>query len=346
MSAPREVAVVMLTAVGDVVHTLPVIHSLRAAWPGVRITWAIQPGPHGIVAPIGAADDFLLLDRKAGWRGFQKLRREARGRRFDLVLALQSYAKAGIVARLLPATRRLGFDRGRARDATWLLTGEHLPPRPRSHIQDELLEFLDVLQVPRRLEWKLGSLAEEQARYRDLLPEHAGPTVAFVVGTSKPEKEWPAERYAALAGVLRERHAARVILVGGLSPRENAVAAEIAARADPPPLDLRAWDLRRVVYLLERSDVLVSPDTGPLHAAVALEAPSVALMGYTNPKRFGPYRFRDLMIDAYGDPGEDYPVGAPHRPGRMQRIGVDDVAAKVAIALERYRRPPSGVRGG
>ena len=103
MSVPREVAVVMLTAVGDVVHTLPVLRSLRAAWPQVRLTWAIQPGPLGLVAPIGAADEFLTLDRKAGLRGFLDFRRAVGDRRFDLVLALQSYAKAGIVARMIPA---------------------------------------------------------------------------------------------------------------------------------------------------------------------------------------------------------------------------------------------------
>jgi len=335
---PREVAVVMLTAVGDVVHTLPVVRSMRAAWPGVRITWAIQSGPAGLVAPIGAADDFLVLDRRAGWLGFQRLRREARGRRFDLVLALQSYAKAGIVARLLAADRRIGFDRARARDGTWLLTGERLPPRPRAHIQDELLEFLDYLAVPRRLEWGLGSLPEERERYDPLLPDYVGPTVALVVGTSKPEKEWPADRYAGLVRELSASHGARCVLVGGLSDREGVVAGTIS-RAAPGVLDLRAWDLRRVVRLLERSDVLVSPDTGPLHAALALGTPSVALMGYTNPRRFGPYgRFQDLLVDAYGHPGEDYPASAPHRPGRMELITVEQVMEKVTLALARHPR--------
>lgn len=332
-----RIAVVMLTAIGDVVHTLPVVNSLRAAAPRCHITWVMQPGPLGLVEGHPAVDEFVRFDRKAGWRGFARLRAEVRDRPVDRVLALQSYAKAGLVARLLPARHRLGFDRRRARDATWLLTDEHLPPRPRAHIQDELLEFLDVLGVPRRLEWGLGSTEAERERYAGLLPPHAGPTVALVVGTSKPQKEWPAARYAELADRLHDELGARCVLVGGLSARENEAAVRIAAAAAHPPLDLRAWDLRRVVYLLERADVLVSPDTGPLHAGVALGTPSVALMGYTNPKRFGPYRrFGELLVDAYGDPGEDYPVDAPHRPGRMERITVDEVADRVALAIRRY----------
>jgi heptosyltransferase I len=75
---------------------------------------------------------------------------------------------------------------------------------------------------------------------------------------------------------------------------------------------------------------VISLDTGPLHMAVALDRPVISLMGYNNPKRVGPYRrFHDLIIDAYGDPGENYPISPAHRYGRMRRIQVDDVLAKV-----------------
>lgn len=339
---PRDVAVVMLTAVGDLVHTLPVVRSLRAAWPEARIAWAVQTGLDGLLAPIGAAE-LLPFDRKAGLAGVRDFRRRVAGRRFDLVLAMQSYAKAGLVARMLPARRRIGFDRARARDGTWLLTRERIAPRPRAHLQDEFLEFVDHLGLPRVLEWGLGPTPEERERYAPLLPPDGRPTVAFVVGTSKPEKEWPAGRYARLADALHAELGARTVLVGAPSAREAAARDTILREAAHPPLDRLAWDLRRVVSLLANVDAVVSPDTGPLHAAVALGTPSVALMGYTNPKRFGPYRrFGDLLVDAYGDPGEDYPIDAPHRPGRMERIAVETVVGKVERALRGYGRTSMG----
>ena len=86
--------------------------------------------------------------------------------------------------------------------------------------------------------------------------------------------------------------------------------------------------------ILDGAALVLSPDTGPLHMTVALNRPVVSLMGYTNPKRVGPYhRFHDLLIDAYGEPGEDYPLSMENRPGRMQRIAVRDVLDKV----ERWR---------
>jgi heptosyltransferase I len=333
-----RVAIVMMSAIGDAVHTLPVVNSLRAAAPGIHLTWVIQPGPHGLVANHPAVDEFVLFDRKRGWRAFADVRRALAGRRFDLVLALQVYFKAGLVTAMIDSPRKLGFDRARARDFNWLFTTERIAPRGQRHVQDQYFEFLEHLGVPPLLEWRLGPTPAEEERYAPLLAGIDRPTVALVVGTSKPGKEWPAERYAQLVDLLEGGLGVRTLLVGGRSARELEAAATIRRLARHAPLDLLEWDLRRLVCLLDRADVLVSPDTGPLHAGVALGTPTVALMGYTNPKRVGPYRrFHDLMIDAYGDPGEDYPVSAEYRPGRMERIAPGQVADKVELALKKYR---------
>lgn len=95
--------------------------------------------------------------------------------------------------------------------------------------------------------------------------------------------------------------------------------------------------LRRLAAILDGAAVALSPDTGPLHLAVALRTPVISLVGYTNPKRVGPYDFaHDLMIDAYGDPGEDYPLDMQYREHRMPRITVADVEDKLQRWQERY----------
>lgn len=334
----------MMSAIGDAVHTLPVVNSLRAAAPDVHLTWVIQPAPHALVANHPAVDEFVPFDRKRGWRAFRDVRAATRAGRFDLVIGLQVYLKAGLVTGMLRAPRKLGFDRVRARDANWLFTTERIAARGQRHVQDQYFEFLDHLGVEPRMEWKLGPTEEESTRFADALPLDGRLTVALVVGTSKPAKEWPAERYAALIDVLEHDLGVQTVLVGGRSERELATAETIRRLASRPPVNLLEWDLRKLVYRLNRVDVLVSPDTGPLHMGVALGTPTVSLMGYTNPKRVGPYRrFHDLMIDAYGDPGEDYPVSAEYRVGRMERITPEQVAEKVERALRRY---PKGSSSG
>jgi heptosyltransferase I len=335
----KRIAIVMMSAIGDAVHVLPLVNSLKAAAPGSHITWVIQPGPHQLVRDHPAVDRFVVFDRKKGWRAFRDVYRATRGTRFDLVIALQVYFKAGLVTAMLRSPRKLGFDRRRARDLNWLFTSERIAATGQRHVQDQYIEFLDHLGVPALLEWGLGPTEEDKRRYAEVLSPDPRPTVALVIGTSKPAKEWPTERYAQLVDRLHSELGARCMIVGGRSEREIAAARRITALATHPPLDLLEWDLRKLVYLLDRSDVLVSPDTGPLHIGVALGTPTISLVGYTNPRRVGPYRrFPDLLIDAYGDPGEDYPITAEYRHGRMERIGVDQVVEKVRLALQRYPR--------
>ncbi len=105
-------------------------------------------------------------------------------------------------------------------------------------------------------------------------------------------------------------------------------------RARRRPRSLLGSGLRNLVGILDASSLVLAPDTGPLHMAVALDRPVVSLLGYTNPKRTGPYRkFHDLIVDAYGEPGEDYPVSMENRFDRMPRIAVRDVLDRV----ERWR---------
>src|SRR4051812_50171992 len=105
----------MMSAIGDAVHTLPVVNSLKAAVPGIHLTWVIQPGPHALVAGHPAVDEFVLFDRKRGWRAFADVRRALAGRGFDLVLALQVYLKAGVGTGPFDSPRKRGLYPARAR---------------------------------------------------------------------------------------------------------------------------------------------------------------------------------------------------------------------------------------
>ncbi|HUH13449.1 MAG TPA: glycosyltransferase family 9 protein [Longimicrobiales bacterium] len=342
---PREIAIVMLSALGDAVHVLPVANALERAWPEARITWIIQPVPHRLVAGHPAIDEFVIFNRRKGlsaWRSFAEVRRALRGRRFDLVLALQVYFKAGVLTGLLDADVKLGFDRARARDGNWLFTSERIAPHPTQHVQDQYLEFLEHLGIdPRPLEWRIPISEEERGAQRAFFDGVRRPTCALVVGTSRPAKNWAPERYARLLERMEREHGLLPLLVGGPSATERAAADAILAATRAKPLDLLGDDLRRLVWLLDGADLVVSPDTGPLHIARALDTPVVGLYGYTNPRRYGPYgKYEELVVDGYAAwPGEDYPPSMEYRPGGMARVTVDAAAEKVALAVARYLTP-------
>ena len=345
-SGPREVGVLMLTALGDAVHALPVLRAMRRSRPDWRLTWIIQPVPYRLVAPNDAADDYIVFDRRRGvsaWSAYRDARRSMAGRRFDLLVCLQVYLKAGLLAAILPADVKLGFDRRRARDANWLFTNARIPPRPPGHVQDQYFEFLEHLGIgPEPVVWGLEPTPAEREEERAFLDRLQGrPACGIVVATSRPEKNWAPERYARVVDALWTDLGMTPVLVGGPSPIEREAAARVAAAAATPPIDMRGDDVRRLVWLTRACGLVVSPDTGPLHIARAVGTPVVGLYGFTNPKRYGPYRaYEDLVVDGYArEPGEHYPLSARHRAGGMDRITVEAVLESVERARARYIVP-------
>jgi heptosyltransferase I len=126
------------------------------------------------------------------------------------------------------------------------------------------------------------------------------------------------------------------VLIGSRAPAEAAAAAELLRLTRSRPIHALENDLRRLAWILDGADYALSPDTGPLHVAVALGTPTVGLYGYTDPKRVGPYRqFSELVIDRYTREGEVAP-SMEFRPGNMESITVDDVAAKLEQAVRSY----------
>lgn len=337
-----RVLIVMLAAVGDAVHALPVVNAIKRAHPAAKISWVMQTGAlTQLLTGHPAIDDVIPFARKDGWRGFAAVRRALQARQFDLVLVLQPYLKSGIVASFAPAAIRLGFDRARARDASWLFSTDRIPARPLQHMQDQYLEFLAALGVPAEpLEWKIGPWNDaERAWQAAFFARYERPLAPIVVATSKPQKDWPAERWAEVCDALWSDFGLQPLLVGGRSPREVEAERIIFERARVKPASaLGDGGLRGLAAIIEQSALVLSPDTGPLHLSVALGTPAISLLGYTNPKRVGPYRkFGDLMIDAYGEPGEAYAVSMENRADRMRLITVEQVLAKVRVWNERYR---------
>jgi heptosyltransferase I len=337
-SVPDNICIVMMSAVGDAVHVLPVINALKRANPRTRITWVLQPGPATLVRGHRSVDEIIIFDRARGWRAFAGVRSELAKRRFDLVINLQVYFKAGIVTAFTRAPIKLGFDRSRARDFNWLFTSTKIPAHALQHVQDQYFEFLGALGVSSEpVEWDLGPWPDERAWQAQFLTSVNRPVASIVIATSKPEKDWIPERWAEVADALYLRYGMQVVLVGGTSERERAAERIVMERASHKPRSELGSGLRKLVSILDASSLVLSPDTGPLHMSVALDRPVISLMGYTNPKRTGPYRkFHDLMIDVYGEPGEIYPISMENRPGRMKRIETQDVLAKVALWKERY----------
>jgi heptosyltransferase I len=342
-SVGRRYCIVMLSAVGDAVHVLPVVNAIKRADPQSHITWILQPGPATLVEGHPAVDEVVRFDRSRGWRAFLDVRDGFRGRQFDVVLGLQDYLKAGVLTAIAPAPLKLGYDRARARDANWLFTNRRIPAHEPQHIQDEYLEFVSALGIETApVTWHIGPWDDERAWQREFMSQFDRPIVSLVIGTSRPQKDWIAERWGELADALSGRFGLQAVLVGGRSPREEATERVLLERTRHKPVSALNSGLRRLVSILDASALVISLDTGPLHMAVALGRPVISLLGFSNPLRTGPYRAsQELIVNAYGEMWNGSRLATDRRMDRMPTITVADVLAKVEIWRERYAGAPA-----
>ncbi len=338
---PRQqrVCIVLLTGLGDVVHGLPVANALMDSGFAQSITWVAEPVPARVLHAHPAVQQVVVYHKKKGWRGVRELRHELNGP-FDVTLNLNVYIKSVWPTLLSRAPRRIGFDRARSHEGVWLSCNEHLQPGPRAHTQDMFLEFLGALQVRAEpLTWRVTFTEEERAAQRAYFdPLRGRPVVAIVPASANEKKDWLPERYAQVIDELRTSFGAEPVIVGGPSRRERVIVDEILRACAKTPIVELQDDVRRMMWLIAGSQLVIAPDTGPVHVARACEVPVVGLYGHTNPWRVGPYRkYEDLWVDRYTEPGEPPdPSNATPKLGRMALITADDVVARVQLAFARY----------
>ena len=342
-AAPRSICLLRLSALGDVTHVLPLLHTLRSAWPEVAITWVIGKGEHRLLAGLPGVR-FVEYDKQSGIAGMRALRRDL-GQRFDVLLQLQVSARANLLSAFIPAGRRIGYDRSRSKDGHGLFINERIADRPGIHVLDAIGSFAEPLGLQRKdVTWNLPVPDDAHAWARAQWDADGRRTLMISPCSSHVLRNWRAERYAALAD-----HATmqgwRIVLCGGRSAleRETGDAILAAMQARDGVLDLIGKDtLKQLPALLARADLLVTPDSGPMHIANAMGTKVLGLHAASNPNRSGPYSDRRFCVDRYdaaarkfrGKPAADLKWGSKiEAEGVMDLIGVDDAIA----AFERYR---------
>ncbi|MFT7671216.1 MAG: heptosyltransferase-1 [Planctomycetota bacterium] len=280
MPSPQKLCIIKLGAIGDVVNSLPLVQRLRVGYPGAHISWVIAPLAHQLLAGHSAVDEFLVLDlgQHSKIPGFI---RDLRARKFDLVIDLQRILKSGLLTRLSGSPRRLGFDRARCKESSWLFTNDRIPANAAPGVTvAQYLEFADHLGLPQLPPaWDLPFDAWSNPRL----------AVTLNIGASKPSNLWPKASWARLATSLAEAFGPeRIALCGG--PGDRATADEILRQAPSGLLDtVGKLSLKESAGLIAASDSFVACDTGPMHIAVAVDTPLVALFGAADPNRTGPF---------------------------------------------------------
>lgn len=340
---PESLCVLRLSAVGDVCHTVAAVRALQQRFPTTRLTWIVGRLEHTLIGDLPGVE-FIIYDKRGGFKAWRALRTSLADRRFDVLLQMQAALRASLVALAIPARIRLGFDHARAKDGQWLFTDAQIPARPREHALEALLGFAAALGAPCVTpRWDIPIPATAQQFAREHVP--SGPYLVISPCSSQRAnnfRNWRAERYAAVIDHAAARGLATV-LTGGPTPLERVYGAAISAGARAPVVDLIGrTDLKQLLAVLAGARAVVCPDSGPAHMADAVGTPVVGLYATSNPDRTGPYGSRRWCADRYPDALRRFlgrsvaevPWGARVRAAdAMDLIEIADVTAKLDALL-------------
>src|SRR5687767_12430410 len=295
---PSRILIIKPSALGDVVHTLPVLNLLRRRWPDAHVAWVVGGAFASLLEGHPQLDEVIRFERgrfARGWRdpgaaaGLFRFDRDLRRGAFDLVIDLQGLFRSGWMTMRTRAPVRVGYSN--ARELAHLFYTHRVPvDSPDQHAVDRYLNLCEALGCGREPVEFSFHVTEQDRRHVAEILGHDRPFAVLLPGTNWPTKRWPVEHFAALVGPLRERFGLDSIAAGGPGDAE-------LARRIPGAFDLTGkTNLRQLVALLERAAVVVANDSGPMHIAAALGRPLVTPYGPTSPVRTGPYGRMDTVI--------------------------------------------------
>ena len=320
----KSILIVKPSSLGDIIHTLPVVHALKRCAPGCRVGWIVQKAFAPILEQDPAVDQVYPIgisstsEPQAGslsyLRAFREtiatlrdLRRLLRRAPYDLVLDLQASFRSGLLGLSNPGGVRIGF--ADARELNPLFQHQRLPvPAACSHAQEKNLLFSSYLGCPAGKEDFYLCTGEQADRgARDFLARHGvaeNDKIVYLHAAARWQtKFWHQERWAALA----DRFLAQGLWVvfGGSDKDRGYLDPIVDGMVQSPMVAAGELDLAASAALLKKTALYIGLDSGPMHMAALAGVPVVALFGPSHPERVGPYKVehrivRDARLDCLG----------------------------------------------
>ena len=332
--ASQGILVVRLGSMGDIVHTLPAVHALRASFPDARLDWVVESRWRALVEDNPDISSIVELDR-ASWGGIRACISELRGAGYGAAVDFQGLYKSAVLAFFSGAKQRIGYDKSIAREGGAARFYNHrVVPSAGSaaHIIDQhmaLATAAGARETDRAFPLCVAPEAEEQVT-RILAEKKLSGFYVISPGGGWAGKLWPAEQYGHLHRRLAQKHGLRAVVNYGPGERKLAEAIRLVAH-DPEPV-LLSLEIPQLLAVVKRARLVVAADSGPLHLGCAMGVPVVGLYGPTDPARNGPFGAGDLVVRNARAEETTYKRSAMPAPS-MLSITVDQVMAAVEKRL-------------
>ncbi|AKQ34011.1 glycosyltransferase family 9 protein [Candidatus Coxiella mudrowiae] len=347
----RSIGILRLGALGDVCLTVPLIRALCRHLPHIELHWIISRPFFSLVRGL-ANVNFIVLDKPKSlsdyWRCYQQLKSCP----LDVLLVPQATLRSNILCFLTKAKIKYGYEKLHSRDLQYYFVNRTVAARP-EHLVESFLRFAEPFGVTdKNIEWGLPIEEKDYEWAKAQLNSYDGRWLAICPATSKEERNWFSDRYATVVNYLtKKRWDFNVVLVGGPSAVEKQMAEEINRQLIKPALNLVGKSsLKQLAALLSEVDVLLSPDTGPLHIAQAVGTPVMGLYAVAPPEKTGPYFSQRLVINKFPqavktilrkDPSKITWHERVHSREAMALISVDEVRDQLEKLFVELQFVPS-----
>lgn len=337
--SPR-ILIVRLTAMGDVIHGLPVASALREHFPNATIAWAVEGRAAELVEGHPALDAVIKLPRR-WWnslRTIRGVRRQLRDLKFDVTVDLQCLTKSALVAWLSGAKRRLGVAGENGREFSKWFNNELTDVRA-SHVVEHYLQILKPLGIEQpTVEFAIPAQEQDTNYAQQALSKMGLGGCRFALlnpGAGWPSKLWPVERYGSVAQYLLANHGIRSVAVW-CGSEERSLAQQIVNSSEGATLLAPATSMSQLGAILRRASLFVGSDTGPMHLAVAVGVPTISLHGTSRAEWCGAYGDSNMRLQSYYQAGSARERRSADNTA-MRAIGVDSVTAACDQLLSNTR---------
>ena len=341
-SRPDRLLIVRLSSLGDLVHTLPVVPALSAAFPGIALDWAVDWRWSPLMMLVRGITEVIPLQSSVS--GYLRCIERIRRKRYSCVIDFQGIYRSAFLGWISGAERHIGRDRNSARErgAARFYTDRIAPSG--QHVADMSMSLAvhAGARRPAEMQFPIEVPADEVTHLRARLSrEGAERYIVLSPGGGWKSKCWPAERFGKLCAQVWQRNGIRCVI--NLAPGEDQLGKEVVANSFPAKPIVYCPALPELVALLSGALLVVGADTGPLHLAAALGTRVIALFGSTNASRNGPLP-RGLIIQNYsGQPPNyqrgDYIRGRAYSP-EMLSITMEQVLTAVEQEITRTSLAP------
>ncbi len=326
-----NILVVRLGALGDVVHAIPAVAALRRAHPGAVIDWLVEARHRPIVDLVTAIDRVLVLERPA-LDAWVAITRRLRTTAYDVAIDFQGLLKSAVLARASGAARVVGFSIWHLREKTARPFYSSAAAGTAPHVIRKNLELLRAIGIDdQEITFPLAVVPSPAL---DALRRRIGPDGRFALvnpGAAWPNKRWPQAAYGEIAAFLHEECGLLPVVLWG--PGEEALATAVVDASSGTALAAPPTGVADLVALSREAALVVSGDTGPLHIAAAVGAPTVSVFGPTDPDRNGPWASDDVVVSRYDRCGCHYDRRCHHEPWCLADVTVAELCAAIQQRL-------------